>query len=76
MKKASGTEIDDKGDECVKEKQKLSPNVTDIPVVKKLPRFRGFEHKLVHSELNPCLPKLHIIESLVCYFFCESNYEL
>ena len=65
----SGTEIDDKGDECVEEKRKLSPHVTDIPVVKKLPLFRGFEHKLVHREFNPCLPKLRIIESLECYLF-------
>ena len=36
---------------------------TDAPEVKKLPRFRVMDHKLVQRDLNPHLPKFRVLET-------------
>ncbi len=36
---------------------------TDAPEVKKLPRFRVIDHKLVQRDLNPRLPKFRVLKS-------------
>ncbi len=36
---------------------------TDAPEVKKLPRFRVMDHKLVQRDLNPRLPKFRVLET-------------
>ena len=36
---------------------------SDAPEVKKLPRFRVMDHKLVRRDLNPRLPKFRVLET-------------
>ncbi len=36
---------------------------SDEQEVKKLPRFRVMDHKLVQRDLNPCLPKFRVLKT-------------
>jgi hypothetical protein len=38
-------------------------STTDVLGVKKLPRFRLMDHKLVQRDLNPRLPKFSVLET-------------
>ena len=42
------------------QRKKLS---SDAPEVKKLPRFKVMDHKLVQRDLNPSLPKFRVLET-------------